>query len=67
VVWLDSRKQIHYFKQQKRYAQGSTSFVCRDAARSNDYRRSLLGLRRSTNLGPNSDLEQARGSQASRE
>jgi hypothetical protein len=46
VVWLDFRKGIYYFKQQKRYAQGSTgSFVCRDEARSNGYRRSLLGLR----------------------
>ena len=45
VVWLDFRKGIYYLKRQKRYAQGSTSFVCRDAARSNDYRRSLLGLR----------------------
>jgi hypothetical protein len=46
VVWLDFRKGIYYFKRQNRYAQGSTgSFVCREEARSNDYRRSLLGLR----------------------
>jgi hypothetical protein len=46
VVWLDFRKGIYYFKRQKRYAQGNTgSFVCRDEARSNGYRRSLLGLR----------------------
>ncbi len=46
VVWLDFRKGIYYFKQQKRYARGSTgSFVCREEARSNGYRRSLLGLR----------------------
>ena len=46
VVWLDFRKEIYYLKRQKRYAQGSTgSFVCLDAARSNGYRRSLLGLR----------------------
>jgi hypothetical protein len=46
VVWLDFRKGIYYFKQQKRYAQGSTgSFVCREEARGNGYRRSLLGLR----------------------
>jgi hypothetical protein len=46
VVWLDFRKGIYYFKRQTRYAQGSTgSFVCRDEARSNGYRRSLLGLR----------------------
>jgi hypothetical protein len=46
VVWLDFRKGIYYLKRQKRYAQGNTgSFVCRDEARSNGYRRSLLGLR----------------------
>jgi hypothetical protein len=46
VVWLDFRKGIYYFKRQTRYARGSTgSFVCRDEARSNGYRRSLLGLR----------------------
>jgi hypothetical protein len=46
VVWLDFRKGIYYFKRQTRYAQGSTrSFVCQDEARSNGYRRSLLGLR----------------------
>lgn len=46
VVWLDFRKGIYYAKRQTRYAQGSTgSFVCRDEARSNGYRRSLLGLR----------------------
>jgi hypothetical protein len=46
VVWLDFRKGIYYAKSQRRYAQGSTgSFVCRDEARSNGYRRSLLGLR----------------------
>lgn len=46
VVWLDFRKGIYYFKRQTRYARGSTgSFVCRDEARNNGYRRSLLGLR----------------------
>ena len=46
VVWLDFRKGIYYAKQQKRYARGSTgSFVCREEARENGYRRSLLGLR----------------------
>lgn len=46
VVWLDFRKGIYYFKRHNRYAQGSTgSFVCREEARSNGYRRSLLGLR----------------------
>ena len=48
VVWLDFRKGIYYFKRQNRYGQGSRgSFVCREEARSNGYRRSLLGL-----LGP---------------
>jgi hypothetical protein len=46
VVWLDFRKGIYYFQRQTRYARGSTgSFVCLDEARSNGYRRSLLGLR----------------------
>jgi hypothetical protein len=46
VVWLDFRKGIYYVKRQTRYARGFTgSFVCRDEARSNGYRRSLLGLR----------------------
>ena len=46
VVWLDFRKGIYYFKRQKRYALGSSaSFVCLDEARSNGYRRSVLGLR----------------------
>lgn len=45
VVWLDFRKGIYYLKQQTRYARSSTgSFVCRAEARSNGYRRSLLGL-----------------------
>jgi hypothetical protein len=47
TLWPGSifEKRSKYFKRQKRYAQGSTGFVCRDAARSNGYRRSLLGLR----------------------
>ena len=46
VVWLDFRKEVYYLKRQKRYARSSTgSFVCLDEARSNGYRRSLLGLR----------------------
>jgi hypothetical protein len=46
VVWLDFRKGIYYSKRQNRYGQGSAgSFVCREEARSNGYRRSLLGLR----------------------
>ena len=46
VVWLDFRKGIYYFAGQKRYAQGdSGSFVCREEARGNRNRRSLLGIR----------------------
>lgn len=46
VVWLDFRKNIYYAKRQKFYGRGSNgSFVCREEARSNLYRRSLLGLR----------------------
>jgi len=46
IVWLDLRKEIYYSKRQRRYGRGSTgSFVCREEARSNGYRRSLLGLR----------------------
>jgi hypothetical protein len=46
VVWLDFRKGIYYSKQQRRYALGNAgSYVCREEARSNGYRRSLLGLR----------------------
>jgi hypothetical protein len=46
VVWLDFRKGIYYSKRQKRYARGNAgSYVCREEARSNGYRRSLLGLR----------------------
>ena len=46
VVWLDFRKRTYYLNRHKRYARGSTgSFVCLDDARSNGYRRSLLGLR----------------------
>ena len=46
VVWLDLGKGIYYSKPQRRYGRGFTgSFVCREQARSNGYRRSLLGLR----------------------
>jgi hypothetical protein len=48
VVWLDFQKRIYYLSRQRRYARGlpgSGSFVCREEARSNGYRRSLLGLR----------------------
>jgi hypothetical protein len=46
VVWLDFKKEIYYFKGQRRYGHGSTgSFVCRGEARSSGFRRSILGLR----------------------
>ena len=46
IVWLDLRKEIYYSKRQRQYGRGFTgSFVCREEARSNGYRRSLLGLR----------------------
>jgi hypothetical protein len=46
VVWLDFGKGIYYSKRQRQYGRGFTgSFVCREQARSNGYRRSLLGLR----------------------
>lgn len=46
IVWLDLGKGIYYSKQQRQYGRGFTgSFVCREEARSNGYRRSLLGLR----------------------
>ena len=46
IVWLDLGKGIYYSKRQRRYGRGFTgSFVCREEARSNGYRRSLLGLR----------------------
>jgi hypothetical protein len=46
VVWLDFRKGIYYAKRQRFYGRGSNgSFACREEARSNGYRRSLLGLR----------------------
>ena len=46
VVWLDLGKGIYYSKRQRRYGRGFTgSFVCWEQARSNGYRRSLLGLR----------------------
>jgi hypothetical protein len=46
VVWLDFKKEIYYFKKQRRYGQGSTgSFVCQGEARSSGFRRSMLGLR----------------------
>jgi hypothetical protein len=46
IVWLDLRKGIYYSKRQRWYGRGFTgSFVCREEARTNGYRRSLLGLR----------------------
>ena len=46
VVWLDFGRERYYTKSQKRYALGFTgSFVCRNEARNNGYRRSPLGLR----------------------
>jgi len=46
VVWLDLGRGIYYSKRQRQYGRGFTaSFVCREEARSNGYRRSLLGLR----------------------
>jgi len=46
IVWLDLRNGIYYSKRQRQYGRGLTgSFVCREEARSNGYRRSLLGLR----------------------
>jgi len=46
VVWLDLDKRIYYIKGQRLYAQGRTgTFVCQEEARTNRYRRSLLGRR----------------------
>ena len=46
IVWLDLGKGTYYSKRQRRYGRGFTgSFVCRGEARSNGYRRSLLGVR----------------------
>jgi hypothetical protein len=46
VVWLDFKKRIYYLEGQRQYARGRTAtYVCREAARKNGYRRSLLGRR----------------------
>lgn len=46
VVWLDFKKRKYYFSGQKLYGSGlHGSFVCREDARRNLYRRSLLGRR----------------------
>jgi len=44
VVWLDFNKRTYYAEGQRLFARGRTgTFVCRDEARKNRYRRSLLG------------------------
>ena len=46
VVWLDFKKRIYYLQGQRLYARGRTAtYVCREEARQNGYRRSLLGRR----------------------
>lgn len=46
VVWLDFTKRRYYIAGQKKYAQGRTAvFACREEARKNGYRRSVLGRR----------------------
>jgi hypothetical protein len=46
VVWLDFKKRIYYLQGQRQYARGRTAtYVCRNEARRNGYRRSLLGRR----------------------
>jgi hypothetical protein len=46
VVWVDFKKRVYYVKGQRLYGRGRTgSFVCREAARQNGYRRSLFGRR----------------------
>ena len=46
VVWLDFKKRKYYLGGQKLYGSGSHgSFVCREEARRNLYRRSPLGIR----------------------
>jgi len=44
VVWLDLKKRVYYFPRQRMYGQGRTAvFACRNEARRNGYRGSLLG------------------------
>ena len=44
VVWLDFRKRRYYVHGQRLYGRGfDGSFVCREEARSSQYRRALLG------------------------
>jgi hypothetical protein len=46
VVWLDFKKRIYYLQGQRQYARGRTAtYVCREEARRNGYRRSLVGRR----------------------
>jgi hypothetical protein len=46
VVWLDFHTRRYYAAGQARYAQGRTAvFTCRNQARRNGYRRSILGRR----------------------
>jgi hypothetical protein len=46
VVWLDLQRRIYYVQGQRQYGRGRTAtFVCREEARRNGNRRSLLGRR----------------------
>ena len=46
VVWLDLKKRVYYLQKQRMYGFGRTAvFACRNEARRNGYRRSLLGWR----------------------
>ncbi len=46
VVWLDFKKRTYYLQGQRLYARGNNgTYVCREQARKNGYRRSLLGRR----------------------
>ena len=46
VVWLDFPKRRYYVKGQRLYGKGRTGvYACREEARNNHHRRSLLGRR----------------------
>ncbi len=46
VVWLDLQRRIYYVQGQRQYGRGRTAtFMCREEARRNGNRRSLLGIR----------------------
>ena len=46
VVWLDLKKRLYYLQSQRLYGVGRTAvFACRNEAKRNGYRRSLLGWR----------------------